>query len=63
MKAFQEIEVELTRLRLLEPQLLKRITELERENKTIEQLQIEAEHWKQAYYEERAKYLNLINNK
>lgn len=60
MKAFQEIEVELTRLRLLEPQLLKRITELERENK---KLQIEAEHWKQAYQEERAKYLNLINNK
>jgi hypothetical protein len=35
MKAFQEIEVELTRLRMLEPQLLKRITELERENKEL----------------------------
>lgn len=24
---------------------------------------IEAEHWREAYYDERAKYLNLINNK
>lgn len=29
----------------------------------IEQLQIEAEHWREAYQEERAKYINLINNK
>lgn len=39
MKAFQEIEQELTRLRLLEPQLLKRITELERENKELRRVQ------------------------
>lgn len=29
----------------------------------IEQLQIEAAHWREAYYDERSKYLNLINNK
>jgi hypothetical protein len=29
----------------------------------VEQLQIEAAHWREAYYDERAKYLNLISNK
>lgn len=48
MKELYEIERELTRLRLLEPQLLKRITVLEQKVKYWKEAYEESEHYRES---------------